>query len=419
VYGSLPLVTRSFGRRLALVAAAAFVLRVVYGLWFAPATTGISDSFYFQQTGRLVADGHGFVSPHAFLFEHRSTPTADHPPLYTLVLALEWKLGLMSDAVQRTSGAVFGTATVALIGLLGRRIGDATAGLVAAVVAAAYPLLITTDGAVLSETVYLPLIALALLLAYRARDLGTPGAGALLGGAIGLAALTRSEALLLVPLLAGPALLAGGRRGWVPLGVCALASVVVVAPWVARNWHAFGTPVLSNNFGGLVAQTNCRAAYHGPMKGDLAPGCLGPRVGKNELEQAANWRRRGLRYARDHAAELPAVAVFRLLRNWGLYQPLEAVFDAENRNRKLQRIGITAYYPLLAAAFIGLAVLLLRRQPVHLLLAPVVMVSLVAIGSYGNLRLRAAAEVPLVTLAGVGLAETGRRMREARAGRDD
>lgn len=409
---------RSFTTLLVLVAAAAFVLRLVYAVWLAPPTEGISDAFYFSSVGKLIADGEGFANPYDFLFRDRWRPTAEHPPLYTLVLALEYALGLDGDTAHRATGGVFGTAAVVLVGLLGRRIGGERVGLLAAALAAVYPLLITTDGAVLSETLYLPLVALCLLAAYRLRDRPSPAAGAWLGAAIAAAALTRSEALLLLPLLALPAALAGGPGRWLRLGACCAVTALLVAPWVVRNWIVFDEPVLSNNLGGLIAQSNCRPAYSGPSVGDLVPPCLGPPVGLNEDDRSRHWREKGLEYAGDHLSDLPRVAAVRLLRTFGLYDGLDAVYDAESRNEHLQRAGIVAYYPLLLAAIAGAVILRRRREPLALLMAPVGLAAITSVLAYGSLRFRIAAEIPLVLLAAVGLAGLWERVNVLSSGRD-
>jgi Dolichyl-phosphate-mannose-protein mannosyltransferase len=403
---------------LALVSAGAFVLRIVYSVWLAPPTEGISDAFYFVSVGKLIADGEGFANPYDFLFRDRHLPTAEHPPLYPLVLALEWKLGLDSDTAHRATGAVFGTAAVALVGLVGRRIGGDRVGLVAAGLAAVYPLLITTDGAVLSETLYVPLVALCLLAGYGLRDRPSIASAVWLGAAIAAATLTRSEALLLLVLLAPPAALAGGPGRWLRLGACWAAALVLFAPWVVRNWIAFDEPVLSNNLGGLLAQSNCDAAYSGPKVGDLVPRCLGPPVGLNEDDRSRHWRDRGLEYAGDHVEDLPRVAAVRLLRTFGLYDGLDAVYDAESRNAHVQRAGIVAYYPLLLTAIAGVVLLRRRGQPLALLLAPVAMAAITSVVAYGSLRFRTAAEIPLVLLAAVALAALWERVDVLSSGRD-
>lgn len=63
---------------------------------------------------------------------------------------------------------------------------------------------ITADGAMLSESLYGLLVALSLLCAFRLLDRPGVVRGGLLGVTIGLGALARGEALLLVPLLLVP-----------------------------------------------------------------------------------------------------------------------------------------------------------------------------------------------------------------------
>jgi hypothetical protein len=411
-------VRRSFGTVLALIAAGAFALRLAYAIWLAPPTEGIFDAYYFSSLAKLVAQGEGFANPHDFFFRDRHLPTAEHPPLYTLALALEWKLGLDSDTVHRATGSIFGAATVVLVGLLGRRVGGDRVGLVAAALAAVYPLLVTTDGAVLSETLYLPLVALALLAAYRLRDRPTVAAAVWLGAVIGLATLTRSEALLFLALLAPPAALAGGPGGWRRLGACCAAAALVVAPWVVRNWIVFDEPVLSNNLGGLIAQANCARAYSGSRVGDIEPDCLGPPLARDEADRSRLWREKGLEYAGDHLGELPRVAAIRVLRTFGLYDGLDAVYDTESREINLQRAGIIAYYPLALAAVGGVVLLRRRRQPLTLLLAPVALAAVTSVVAYGSLRFRTAAEIPLVILAAVCLAALWDRANVLSSGGD-
>ena len=87
----------------------------------------------------------------------------------------------------------------------------------------------------MAESLYVPLIALSMLVAYRLLDRpgAVPAIG--LGAVIGLATLTRSDALLLVPLLVLPLAYRLGRARLPLLAVCLLATALVLSPWLA-NW---------------------------------------------------------------------------------------------------------------------------------------------------------------------------------------
>src|SRR5438067_471145 len=154
----------SLGRGLAGGAAAGLALRVVYVTVLTPHLRGRGDSSYYHQLGTLIADGRGFVDP------GNGTPTALHPPLFPLVLALGRELGLTSYRADRLVVCVLGTAAIVAVGLLARRVAGPRAGLIAAALAAVYPVLISADGSVMSETLLGLLVALAMLAAYTLRD---------------------------------------------------------------------------------------------------------------------------------------------------------------------------------------------------------------------------------------------------------
>jgi len=371
-------------------------LRLVHVLAIAPSTAIFTDGFFFHWVGKAVADGHGYVNPAELFFKGHSVATATHPPLYTLAIAAATKLGITGDEAQRSLGCLFGAGTIALIGVLGRRVAGEGVGLVAAAIAAVYPLLIAADGALMSETLYGLLIALAILAAYRLRDEPSARRAVVLGGVIGLAALTRPEALLLLPLVTLP------RWRW--FGLACVAAALVVLPWTVRNWSAFDRPVLiSTNDGVTLAGANCGATYHGRDLGSFNASCIGPvRYPGNEARQAAVYRSDAASYAGDHPGREPVVVAVRVLRLWGLYQPTRLAYDAQNRRRAVQEAGVLLSYLLIPLALFGAVVLRRRGQPLSILLAPIVLVTITAALTYGGLRLRHAAEIPLVVLAAAG-----------------
>jgi hypothetical protein len=275
------------------------------------------------------------------------------------------------------------------------------------------------DGSVRSESLYAPLIALILLQAYRVVDRPSLGRAAALGGLIGAATLTRSEALALLVLLALPLLGLLPRDRRLPaLAASAAACAVVVAPWVVRNAIALDSPTLSTNSGSLVYGANCDTAYYSGLIGTWA--CYPPPALSRGPERlaAARLRSQGTDYAKDHAGRLPAVVAVRVLRTWDLWKPraaarLEALIA--DRDPTVQWAGLIAYWLLLPLAIAG-AVLLRRRgqAPLRILLAPVALVILVSIAGYGSTRFRVPAEVPIVVLAAVAVA-TGMAGRPAPA----
>src|SRR4051794_32823852 len=182
-----------FQWRLAVIAAGALGVRVAAAI----ATNDHlvqGDAMTFHQVAQHLADGQGFRQPFAGM------PTAEHPPAWEVVLAAADRLGANGYFAHRLIGALIGTATVVLVGLLGRRVAGARAGLAAAALAAVYPMLWTADVSLMSETLYGALVAATLLVAVWFREAPSPWRGAALGALIALAALTRGEALLFIAL---------------------------------------------------------------------------------------------------------------------------------------------------------------------------------------------------------------------------
>ena len=288
--------SRRFAVRLAGIVLAGVALRTVYLLTVGRDVTGIGDWWFYHWTANDLADGHFYVEPFRMRFEDKVLPSAGHPPLYPLLLSpISW-LGGTGVMWHRAAGLLFGGLTIALMGVLGRRVGGERLGLAAAAVCAVYPLMIVVDGALMSETAYTPVVVLVLLVAWSALEKPRLGVFAGLGALIGIAALVRSEALLLLPLLAWPVAVRGGA-GWLPRAlVASVACAAALAPWTIRNAVEFGHLIpISINDSTVLRGANCDATYAGQDIGFWRLDCIPSRRFDNEGEQAASWRADGLR----------------------------------------------------------------------------------------------------------------------------
>jgi 4-amino-4-deoxy-L-arabinose transferase-like glycosyltransferase len=386
-------------------------IRVLYTLVEAPwPPDQLDDQFYFAALPQLFADGAGWVQPIAYTFRDVSAATAEHPPLHSLLLAGLAELGGTSPDLQRLTGTLFGAGTIATVGVLGRMLAGERVGLIAALLAAVHPVLIAADGALMSESLYGLLVALSLLAAYRLLDSPSAGGAVVLGAVAGLAALTRGEALLLLPLVLIPVVRrpAGPRAALVAV----VALVVVLAPWTVRNWIVFDQPVLiANSAGSAIGGANCDATYFGDQLGGWRPQCVRDHPG-NEAEAFAEARRDGTRYAGDHLDRLPVVLAVRVARVWAVYDPLQV---PEGRSTTVHKLGLAMLLALVPLAILGGLALRRRGVEIWILIAPLVVVSVTALLVYGNQRFREPADVALVVLGAVGLDLLSRRRRTGRA----
>lgn len=397
----------------------ALALRLAYGLLLVQTDPLLGDGLAFHQIANLLGDGHGYSAPGPFDTRGEEVPTADKPPLLPLLLAPFSAAFDGAWQAHQVATALVGTGTVVALGFLGRRLGGEAVGLVAAGLGAVYPVLVAADGSFRSESPYALAVALMLIAAYRFLDHPDARRAAVLGAVIGFAALARSEAVAFLLLIALPLAWRGGahwRRRAGLVAVSTAACVLVLAPWLVRTWIQLDAPVvISTNSGGLLAGANCDPVYSGELMGQWTFDCLPANIGKTEAEASSDLRDQGLRYAWEHADRLPVVVAARVGRTWELYRPRQqASFEAffEGRDLFLTRAGVVFYYLLVPLAIYGLVLLRRRGQPLAIMIAPAISVTLVSIAAYGFTRFRVAADVTLVALAAVALvAMVDRRRR--------
>jgi 4-amino-4-deoxy-L-arabinose transferase-like glycosyltransferase len=415
---------------LLLITALALAIRIGYVLgWKNPATPQ-GDAFYYHYGANLFADGKGFPDPYEWKLNGHLVPKAQHPPLYIVVLGIGSFFGLRSYLDHQIISCVLGAASVLVVGIAGRRIISARAGLVAAVIAAVYPEFWLNDALVLSETLSILVTALVLLLAYRLWERPTVGNALWLGAMVALAALTRAELLLLTALLILPLIILmralPWRRRLALLAASAAASVALLIPWMAYNAARFEkSALLGTSLGPTLLVANCPSTWSGPFKGWWDYKCIvTTKVPPGDAsQQDAAYRRIALDFVNEHTNEIPGEVFARVGRVWGFYRPLQQLtFDQiETRELPASQVGLGMYYALVAGSVVGVVVLRRRRVPIIPLLAPVVAVTISAAAFYGTTRFRAAAEPSLVLLAvaaiDTGLGGVSRRLATHPVGR--
>ncbi|MDO9175227.1 MAG: glycosyltransferase family 39 protein, partial [Actinomycetota bacterium] len=170
------------------------VIRVVYWLTKWNQQLLLNDSVYYS--GQAYQLTHGRLFRELFVDQ----PGAEHGPLTSALMApFSWG----DDYVrwQRLVTAACGICLVWVLGRLAMRLGGPRAGLLAAGIAAVAPNLWMNDGLVMSESVSMLLVALTLWCALDAAERDDRRSRVLLGLALGLGALARSELALLVVLV--------------------------------------------------------------------------------------------------------------------------------------------------------------------------------------------------------------------------
>jgi hypothetical protein len=188
---------------------------------------------YFSLSKALYEDG-SYGGP---TFHDASDWSPGAPLLYAGVYYLT---GGVRDGAARMTVALLGAAMIVIAYLLGRRLGGAATGLLAAAGVAVYPAFIHSNGALLSEPPAIFTLPAAVLAFLWAREQRTPWGWLLPGVLFGLTALIRPEYLLVgfafaIAALIGLALERGWREGISSAALLIGAFLVPIVPWTVHN----------------------------------------------------------------------------------------------------------------------------------------------------------------------------------------
>lgn len=431
---------------------------LVVDKWHQPVL--LNDSMYYSAQATQLAQGTWFRE----IFVDR--PGAEHGPLTSVLMALvSW--GDDPMPWQRLVTVVCGIATIAVIGLVGRRVGGPRVGVVAAAIAAAYPNLWMNDGLIMSESVSTLAVSVVLLAGLRVVAAPSPAAAALAGLAAGLAALARSELALLVPGVAlvlwtvlrphapsearvsrpaeglaatrgcadhtgapahsgrggpggtgvpdetggetgGSAPAPATRRRWALAGLVVVTAVATMAPWMVFNLARFERPVLlTTNDGTTLLGSYCDDSFGGPGIGGWSLACVvaDPDYAMDEEPSVRSARQRDLAttYARNHLWQLPKVLVARIGRTVDLY----GLDSLVHQDVGEERYRWASWAGIVSWWGLGLLAVVgfrrLRGATRALLLLPCIAVAVTTVVFYGGHRIRSSMEPVVVVTASVAI----------------
>ena len=364
------------GAYLVLVVALGFVVRLAWLLFALRTPVGGGDAAFYLQTARSVADGHGY--------EVAGQATALWPPGYSFVLgAALWATPFGDVAMAGALNLVLGTATVALVGLLARRLLGPRSAVVAAALVAMFPSMIMFTGAILTETLcnFLVVAMLAVLLwhPWRATDgsvvLPSIRRVALVGAIAGAAMLVRPPIVASVLLLPVSWWLARAARRASAVRVAVLvgAMCAVVLPWTVRNaarMDAF-VPISTNTGINLCIGNNPEAKGGFGVPGycfdDLPPEL----TTRGEGERDRVLRQRASDWIVDNPLEQPRLVVLRTYTLFANDSAAVAVAESFGNDpwlelqhaQWLRWWADTYFWMVFTLAVLGFVVWLRRRDP--------------------------------------------------------
>lgn len=342
------------------IGALALALRVFWVLVYGRTTPAGNDTLFYQVASASLSHGDGFRAL-------QGDVTAHWPPGFPFLVSLGYRVFGVHPHLGLWINVVLSTATAILLYLVARRMLGRPAALVAGTAFALLPGSVLFTGLFLSETTFIFMLVGFLALAVFLPDRRwTP---VVLGVAVGLAALTKGEGLLLlvIPIAMWSGLHARGevvRRSAVLVAVAALT----IVPWTIRNVVVMDSfiPVSTNASTTLWSGHNPKAnggpVYAPPELLDRIPKTLPPK--QAEVEEAGLLRREAVDWAvHNPHKELGLIPRKLVALNSGTSGAIDTWFNA-GRERQLPTSSRILYGILSDAAgffllFVTLAALLL------------------------------------------------------------
>ena len=423
----------SGSRRLLLVLAAVGLLgrlAVAFHSGLSTPPPSGSDASEYDSYAWNLAQGQGYRGispdvrgPDGQLLDH---PTAYRAPGTSVFWSGLYRLFGHRYGVVRIAQCILGTLTILLIYQIARRCFDEVVALLAGVLYALWPAALLYSGQLSSEPLYTFLfcwfIFTVLKFGERPNWLQTITAGLLLG----LAMLTRSNAVLMVMLIVPWALwqFRGTPRLLVRGLAISLIAVATLVPWTVRNYwlfHTFvpfetgGGDVVLGSYNRVVASDPLYYGYWVYPTSELPEYRERISAPNNEVIRDRIELQLALQWLHDHPEKWWYLVETRLIRSWTPF--LEA------RSPRLYRLGmLVSWGPVMvmfALAFFPTALKFLRNnRPGWIIHLGVMHFVLTALIFWGSSRFRYPVEGLCIILASSTVAWIWKRIDRRLVGQD-
>jgi acetyltransferase-like isoleucine patch superfamily enzyme len=277
-----------------------------------PSHEGVThyDDNRYDALAWSVAQGNGYRNTFG-------QPEIKDPPLLPLVSACLYRVFGHHRIAVYLLQVMLSVITVALLFLLAEELVGRDAAFLAAGLTTIHPDLIVYTNLLLTETLFIFLLCAAMLVWVRTIRRPTVPRWAMTGDLLGLAALTRPLAQLLVVLVVAVTIVlwrsAPRPRYQVKmLAACLLAFLVTIAPWTLRNHLVFDRLVPITTGSGIALWVGTNVAWHGSdMRGEASI-YADPDYVRVSAGDAFTAERRMLRESLEHVLDDP-VGILKIL----------------------------------------------------------------------------------------------------------
>lgn len=404
-------------RVLLVIIALAVAARLAYILLFGH-TLSLQTSGYDVYAINLMA-GHGYTR---FADLH---PDSDLPPLYAFFLVGVYSVSGRSAINVALAQIPMDSLTLVALYAIGLRIGGRRGylvGLLAAAFAGFYPYLLFQNLTVNDTAIFIVLLTTGIWSIYLAWERKQARWAILAGVLFGVAALTKTLIVLVLPWI--------GLWWWARLGlrraivltlVLGISFSAPILPWMLRNIAVQRAFVfISTNDGSNLHQGNNPCVVDYLLNGWDAQWvhCLKPTpAGLTEVQEAAWHRDQALTYLRDNPGEWPRLFLVKL---WTLWSPEllpravpptasprmidDAVMIYETPVFQIARVAHLVYFtPLWALGLFGVWRAWRDKRPIMPIVAVLLAITIAYVLYHPSTRYRSPADPLLFVLSAYSL----------------
>lgn len=341
----------------------------------------IRDSFFLRGNSHSSLNAIAFNLANHFEYAIESgIPSIDYEPLYPLILASGYKLsGANWLGVTIIQGILFGVTSYLLF-LIGKILKNELAGLVAATYHSFYPYLFFHSLSVVDTTQYI--FVVILLLYFVLRDIGKHSMFRYYGwtgSLVGLALLSRGSALaILLPIILYALFKPRDRRILKSAAIILVAALVVLSPWLIRNYQYTKTIVISTHGPFGLWQGNNEYSYN-YLKNNISldeicrlkpppiiyqENPIRPRPPQEAAKVAQKYKAEAFRFINNNQDECIKLCWIKFIKFWSWTKnPTMSSYAFKIR----QWVYFPSYVPLLFSLPFGLYFLLKKSRTIFFL----------------------------------------------------
>lgn len=282
----------------------------------------LGDEGSYVPLAKALAEGRGFISKDG-------TPHLNRTPAIPFMVSLVFRVAGYNLPAARVLMCAVGVLLVPLGYVLGCRLSDTRAGLLAAAAAAVFPHWVFFAGYILTDVpcaITVAASAWLLVEGWRRNSLIWLGAA---GVTLGIGMLVRPTSLVFIPavLLWLALVMPDWRRRLAAMAVALAGLACAAGPWAVRNSLVLGQPAGVSVSGGITLWIGNNPHATGILGYDYAyfqetgPRLFPPENFRNPSEADKAYQTAAIQFIKEHPGQFARLCAIRFYEFWKVYSP--------------------------------------------------------------------------------------------------